>query len=189
MRKNIEDFCSACERQTAIFVVSADATSGAGVLSLEKGVHLRRPSPRPPADWRPKLDTFLLLAAVWRTFVTQNLAKQLQGSNFRTKQKRDPRSCFTMVFKVNAKQLREAPFCLMWKFDPCSSLGRFCAVNVRQAAARSKTVPNLGRQSVGGRGLGLRKCTPFSRESTPAPDVAFADTTKIVVWRLQTLQK
>ena len=80
---------------------------------------------------------------------------------------------FTACLTCLAKQLREAHFCPMREFDPCSCLARLCAVNVCQAAARSKSVPNVGRQPAGGRGLGLRKCTPFSSESASAPEMHY----------------
>ena len=80
---------------------------------------------------------------------------------------------FTACLTCLAKQLREAHFCPMREFDPCSCLARLCVINVRQAAARSKKVSNLGRQSAGGHGPGLRKCTPFSSGSTPAPEMHY----------------
>ena len=61
---------------------------------------------------------------------------------------RQAKMCSPQLFGVHletiVKQLREAAFCLMWKFDPCSCLARFCAINRRQAAARSKKVSNFG---------------------------------------------
>ena len=128
------------------------------------GIDKTTPEKSPAGRSAPMWVLFLLPAAAWRTIPVQIVAKQLQGSKFSMGQKYACRSCLTRVFKTYAKQLQEAYFCQMRDFDPCSCLARVCVGICHQAAAGSKKSTQMGCRPAGGRGLGLRKCVPFSSE-------------------------